>query len=122
MTLGERICDLRRGRDLTQEQFAKSIGEKRANISSWETDRTTPETKTIKKISEFFSVSIDFLINGGQSSQHNITDQNLHSDMDEFIEFAALFRQLSPRSRRTTILMMKAYLENDREAFKEKIG
>ena len=61
MTLSDRLKALRKAKGLTQEKLAEIIGVERSSIGKYETG-TMPSIEIITALSEFFSVSIDYLI------------------------------------------------------------
>lgn len=58
----EKLQELRKARNLTQEEFAESIFVSRTAVSKWESGRGYPSIESLKELSRFFSVSIDELI------------------------------------------------------------
>ena len=60
---GNRIVHLRERRGLTQEDLAAKLGISRSALSHYEKDRRQPDFETLKKIANFFNVSIDYLLN-----------------------------------------------------------
>lgn len=61
MDLGNKIANLRKKNNLSQEELADKIGVTRQTISKWELNNTTPDIMQAKKISEVFSISLDEL-------------------------------------------------------------
>jgi len=62
MTLSEKLYDMRRKQGLSQERLAEKLNCSRQVISKWENGTTTPDAEMLQKYSEFFGVSIDFLV------------------------------------------------------------
>lgn len=62
MTLGKKIIELRKKRNLTQEQLAEKLGVTRQTLSNWEKSITTPDIIQAKNIAVFFKISLDDLI------------------------------------------------------------
>lgn len=62
MEFSEKLQELRRARNLTQEELAESIFVSRTAVSKWESGRGYPSIDSLKELSRFFSVSIDELI------------------------------------------------------------
>lgn len=69
MEFNEKLQELRRNRNLTQEQLAEQLYVSRTAISKWESGRGYPSIDSLKEISKFFSVSLDELL----SSEEIIT-------------------------------------------------
>lgn len=62
MTLGEKLCYLRKKKGISQEMLALQISVSRQAISKWELGEATPDTENILRLSELFGVSIDYLL------------------------------------------------------------
>lgn len=62
MTLFEKLYDLRRKQGLSQESLAEKLNCSRQVISKWENGTTTPDAEMLKRYSELFGVSIDYLL------------------------------------------------------------
>lgn len=69
MEFNEKLQELRRNKNLTQEQLAEQLYVSRTAISKWESGRGYPSIDSLKEISKFFSVSLDELL----SSEEIIT-------------------------------------------------
>ncbi len=61
MTLGNKIVELRKKRNLTQEQLSEQLGITRQTLSNWEKDITNPDIIQAKNIASFFKISLDDL-------------------------------------------------------------
>ena len=64
MTLGERICQYRVQRRLSQQEVAEKLEVSRQSVSKWETDGAVPELDKLVKLCELFEVSLDELVRG----------------------------------------------------------
>lgn len=60
--LGEMIRKLRIARSLNQVQLAKKLDVSKQTISNWENNNILPSIEMLVKISRFFSVSTDHLL------------------------------------------------------------
>lgn len=69
MIFKDRLVQLRKELDLTQETFAEKIGFSRTAISAWEIGRNEPSNADTIKIADFFNVSVDYLL--GKSDVRN---------------------------------------------------
>ncbi len=76
MTLGKRIQQLRKEKNMTQAQLSKEIEISLPQLVRYETKDVQPTAETLKKIANVFGVSIDYLVNGDLDSkaEHIITD------------------------------------------------
>lgn len=62
MEFHEKLQELRKSRNLTQEELAEELYVSRTAISKWESGRGYPSIDSLKAISGFFSISIDELL------------------------------------------------------------
>lgn len=66
MEFHEKLQQLRKQQNLTQEQMAEQLYVSRTAISKWETGKGYPNIESLKGISKLFSVSIDELLSSDE--------------------------------------------------------
>lgn len=64
MTLGERINELRKERNYSQEYIAHEMDISRQAVYKWEKDLSSPDTAHLIKLAELFGVSVEYLATG----------------------------------------------------------
>lgn len=64
MEFNEKLQELRKRKELTQEELAELLYVSRTAISKWESGRGFPNIESLKAISKYFSVSLDELLSG----------------------------------------------------------
>lgn len=69
MTLGEKICTLRTGKGLSQEDLAQRLEVSRQSVSKWETGQSVPDLEKIIRLADLFGVSVDELVREGERPQ-----------------------------------------------------
>ena len=69
MTLGEKIKEARKQAGLSQEQFAEKMNVSRSAVAKWETDKGIPDISNLKVMSKLLNVSIDHLLDDGESPE-----------------------------------------------------
>ena len=62
MEIGNKILELRKKNNLSQEQLAEKMKVARQTISKWELGETSPDIKQAKELSKIFNVSLDELV------------------------------------------------------------
>lgn len=67
-----RIRDLREDKDLTQTQIAKILGISQTGYSKYETGENDLPTQILIKLSDFYDVSIDYLLDRTDNPNRNI--------------------------------------------------
>lgn len=68
MEFNEKLQELRKRKGLTQEQLAESLYVSRTAVSKWESGRGYPNIDSLKRVAEFFSVTIDDLLSDSDTS------------------------------------------------------
>ena len=62
MTIGEKLQQLRKDSNYTQEELADIMNVSRQSISKWESDVAFPETERLITLSKLYQCSIDYLV------------------------------------------------------------
>jgi transcriptional regulator with XRE-family HTH domain len=68
LNIGERITQLRKQQNLSQEQLAKKTEVSRTIIGNYERNTNTPSIEVLIKLSKVFNVSMDYMIGEGELS------------------------------------------------------
>lgn len=64
MEFHEKLQQLRRHKNLTQEELAEHLHVSRTAVSKWESGRGLPNIESLKAIAKFFDVTLDELLSG----------------------------------------------------------
>lgn len=64
MDLGERLFELRKAKNLTQDDMAEKLNVTRQTISKWETNQSTPDFDKIMPLCELFEIGVEELLTG----------------------------------------------------------
>lgn len=72
MTIGERIKELRKNKNISQDQFADDINVSRQSVSNWEKDIVSPDIESVKMICDYFNISMDYLITGKEDNKKTV--------------------------------------------------
>lgn len=94
--MGERICECRKQRKLSQAQMAEIIGISDNAFSKIETGNSKARLENVKKIADFFHVSLDYLANG--------EERTLEDEM-----FIQRYLQLTKEDRRKMITVLETF-------------
>ena len=71
MTLGERLTELRKKDNLSQEEMAEKLGVSRQTISKWELDQSLPDFDKILPICKLYGISSEELLTGRKLDNNN---------------------------------------------------
>lgn len=69
MTVGRRIAELRNSAKMSQFQLAKVLKIGTSTLGMYETDKREPSPKVLKRIADYFDVSVDYLL-GRNDKEH----------------------------------------------------
>ena len=70
--LGNRILDLRRKKEMNQNELAEKANTTRSTVSKWETGDSEPSATQLKLLADAFGVSVDYLLGNDSSIGENI--------------------------------------------------
>jgi len=78
MAVSEKLYTLRKKSGLSQEQLAEQLHVSRQAISKWELGNAIPESDKLIAISNYFSVSLDYLLKDDEPSNNiSQTDEEI---------------------------------------------
>lgn len=69
MNIGEKLFELRKQKNLSQEEVAYKLNVTRQTISKWETNQSTPDLDKILPICELFEISTEELLTGKKEEE-----------------------------------------------------
>ena len=72
--LSEKLFKLRKNSGLSQEQLAEQLHVSRQAISKWESGTAVPESEKLITISNYFGVSLDYLLKDGEGDKAKAAD------------------------------------------------
>ncbi len=72
MIFREKLTQLRKSQNMTQEQLAEKLGVSRQAVSRWESGDSTPDMNNLLGLCDLFSVSSDYLIHDDYQSDDDI--------------------------------------------------
>ena len=73
--LSEKLYKLRKNSGLSQEQLAEQLNVSRQAISKWESGTAVPESEKLVAISNYFSVSVDYLLKDDEEVKVKATER-----------------------------------------------
>lgn len=104
--IGERIKYIRKKNNITQKEVTDAIGLGRSTLSDIENSKNAPSYETILALSNFFKVSIEWLLTGQDSN--NGIDHVLSPDEQHLI---SLYKKLSTTNKARIIERIETMLE-----------
>ena len=76
MKLDEKLVSLRKEKGITQLKVAEELDISRQAISRWESGVAMPSTENLRRLSELYSVPLDYLINEDSEQPARVEEDN----------------------------------------------
>ena len=86
-TFPERLKKIRKVNDLTIKELADEIGTTKSTISRYENNKREPKTYLLKKLANYFDVSVDYLLGNTDEKSNADKIKKAISDDPELVEF-----------------------------------
>lgn len=84
MNLGEKLYELRRTKNLSQENVAEQLNVTRQTISKWETNQSTPDFDKIVPLCELYGITPNELLTDKKPEENNTNNnENETNNFDE---------------------------------------
>lgn len=80
MTLGEKLFQLRKEKNLSQEEVAEKLNVSRQTISKWETDQSSPDLDKIVPLCELYEISTDYLLTGKKKEKRKEEEKQVSTN------------------------------------------
>lgn len=80
----QQLRKLRKAKCLSMKELGKLFGLAESTISLYENGKRQPDTETIKRLAEFFSVSVDYLL--GVEKEKTPPGNDLPEDVKQLVE------------------------------------
>ncbi len=91
IVFSKRLKQLRLAAHLTQTKLAKEINVSRSCLANYETGKRFPDADILSIISDFFKVSVDYLITGNPSS---LLRREYNNDITELLKEVSISGKL----------------------------
>lgn len=110
MTFGEKLSQLRKANNYTQEQLGALLNVSRQTVSKWESDIAYPETDKLVKMGSLFNCSMDYLLKDEVTEKNNPSSEITTDKKDEnSITFTLGTFKIKERKSEKMVLGMPLY-------------
>lgn len=107
MTLGEKLKSARKSAGLTQEQLAEKLLVSRPAVTKWETDKGMPDIGSLKRISKLLNISIDYLLDSGESVDLSVMREEIN--LDDYTYTRKIKGRWSKKAGKKDMVVRKKY-------------
>ena len=106
----DKLRELRTNNRYSQEQLAEKLMVSRQAISKWETGESLPDIDKAMQVSDFFGVTMDYLLKDKEKIQEIQPDDNMDRAI---IKFMASARQMNQISEELVTIAMDGKIDDD---------
>lgn len=115
----DRFVELIQKTGVTPYQISKDTGISNSALSSWKRGEKVPSAQNIKKLAEYFSVPVDFLMDN--QSKNNVTYEN--ADIEKLVlDYQSLSEQGKEYIRQQMVIASQIYKKAALDTDVENIG
>lgn len=113
MSLSDNLKKLRNRLNLTQEQVSKDLNMNRATYAHYETGRREPDIQTLRLLSKYYNVTIDYLLdtNANNSPMERVSEDDKQCFADN--DLSKEINKLSPESQEELKKLINLYKLKD---------
>ena len=84
-TLGSRIAELRRKKNMTQEELAAELGVTAQAVSKWENEHSCPDITLLPQLARLFGVTIDELLGNQNQPETTLLPEEQRKPLKDMI-------------------------------------
>ena len=95
MEIGTRIQELRKKKNISQEELANVMNVSRQAVSKWESNLSAPDIEKIIDLCEYFQVSSDYLLMGKETKKMNDTWKKFYPLLSLWVKVLALIAMIT---------------------------
>lgn len=110
-TFSVRLRELRKGKQLSGEELGKVFSVTKTAISYWENGKTFPDEDTLKKMADYFNVSLDYLLgrtDDPDGEEEKVNKRNNNKEDEELIVLERARKNMSEEERKKMMDIFKA--------------
>ncbi len=106
-TIGMKIYQLRKERNVSQETLAEALDVSRQSVSRWESGSNIPEMAKIIEIAKYFEVSVSYLLDGETGSEGDVNNSEKVEQL--FESFTKSVSNQVDAYHKKTVLMFQVF-------------
>ena len=105
MSFGERLYKLRSEKNISQEELAELLDVSRQSITKWENDKAYPEMTRLLFMSDYFKVSLDYLMRGLEDEESEKDNYVTYKSKTLLAVWNSFVSNLSANQRKKMMLL-----------------
>lgn len=110
MNYGKKLKYLRNKRGYSQKELTDRLNLNRSTYARYETSTTQPDFDTLKRLADFFEVSIDYLL-GHDRPVDDMTDDEIDSEIKEIMQEVNVWYKDEPKDKKEKLMMLRRIIK-----------
>ncbi|MEF9940929.1 MAG: helix-turn-helix transcriptional regulator [Lachnospiraceae bacterium] len=119
MNFSNTLKNLRETRNMTQVQLADLLQVSRPTIAGYETKNRQPDFEKLLQLSDFFEVSVDYLITGEGFHGSHLSSEREHTEQIVDQRLMQYYHSLSLESKQDALKYMELLTLRDEKSAKK---
>jgi transcriptional regulator with XRE-family HTH domain len=112
-TLGSRISENRKRKNITQDHLAEQMGVSTQAVSKWENDISCPDISLLPMLADYFNTSIDELMRGENARPVQLVPEGERKEFDKMmLKMSVLSAQGDIVNMNLPLILVKAAIES----------
>ncbi len=112
-SFGQRIYELRKAKEMTQEQVAERLNVSPQAVSKWENDLTCPDILLLKPLSELFGVTVGELLGEEKRTEVTVAEPGRLDIQNMLLRVKVLSKKGDKVSVNLPVSIIETLLESD---------
>lgn len=96
----ERLTQMRRAKNMSQEELAEKLGVSRQAVSKWERAESAPDTDNLIALAKLYGVTLDELLNADAEREHPAVPEDDPIDPNNPLPHGSYFEHVAEKKRR----------------------
>lgn len=113
--INNRICELRKSHNLTQEAFAVILGTTQQTISRMENSVYNIPTDLLIKMADFFNITTDYILGISNIKRNPSCQIRMNYEMDQYYDIVLHYQKLSDTNKKTLRIILERLDETQHE-------
>lgn len=93
MKFEDKIFQLRKNKNLSQEQVAEQFSVSRQTIAKWEAGKAFPEIEKLLPLARFYGISVDSLLDESECNDYSIKTNSIKTPHEQLVSFLLLAKR-----------------------------
>lgn len=118
----EVFAQLLKQKGVTAYRVSVETGVSQGSLSDWKNGKSRPKYESIKKIADYFDVSVDYLLNGPDNKKSPAETAEDDEVPEDFILLARKADEIPPQKRKQLYKFLNSTIDTFLEAIKDENG